>query len=132
MTVETAIYNILRGNSTVTALCPQARIKVPGNWQNLARPYIIHFPVTIDPIRTHDGKAGLNMWDYYQVSVVADTYMQGRTLVDAVIAALDGQHPGLDIQLKGGTFYAGRNSDFDGEHFTVNFQVAECLTTSPL
>jgi len=131
MTVETAIYNILRADAGVIALCPGSRIKVPGAWQNLARPYIVHQPVTIQPTRTHTGLESLNIWDYYQVSVFADTYSAGRVLVDAVIAALDGWHNGIHCALQGGSFYVGGAPDFELEQFVVNFQVAESLSTSP-
>lgn len=131
MTVEEAVYNILRGHAGVTNLCPAARIKVPGQWQNLARPYIIHMPITIEPIHVHGAKAALNIWGYYQVSVFAETYKAGRDLLDAVIEALDGQHPGLDIQLQGGSFYVGGQPDFDTEQFAVSFRIAEALSSSP-
>jgi hypothetical protein len=131
MRVETAIYNLLRADSSVSALCPASRIKVPGPWQNLAMPYIIQRPVTIEPIRTHEGLAVLNVWGYYEVAIYASSYSQGRMLTDYVIAALDGQHPEIDIQLQGGTFHVGGQPDFDAEHFVVNFRVAEALSASP-
>ena len=132
MTVEEAVYNLLRSDSSVTALCPASRIKVPGAWQNLSLPYIVHKPVAIEPTQIHgEGRAALNIWSYYEVAVFAGTYSAGRTIVDAVINCLDGPHPGIDIQLQGGSFYIGGQPDFEAEHFAVNFRIAEALTSSP-
>lgn len=92
MTVEEQVYAILSAASGVTSLCPATRILVPGAWQNLVRPYVLHFPVAVTPIRSMDSLQAMAIWDYYQVSCVADTYSAARTLARAVIAALDGVH----------------------------------------
>lgn len=92
MTVEEQVYAILAAASGVTVLCPAARIFVPGDQQNVARPYIIHFPVSVTPIRSESGLMAMAIWDFYQVSCIADTYSAARALARAVIAALDGVH----------------------------------------
>ena len=92
-TVETEVYDTLRNAVGVTALCPASRIKTLGDWQNLARPYIVHFPVALRQARSHGGRNG-RLWDSYQVSVIADDYASGRAVSDAVVAALDGVSAG--------------------------------------
>lgn len=90
MTVEEKIQAVLEGSGSVTSVVPVARIKVPGDWQDLALPYIIHFPLLDEPIHTHDGLAKLRIWRFYQVWIYAASYSQAAQLRDAVILALDG------------------------------------------
>jgi hypothetical protein len=133
MTCETAVQEILTEAAAITALCPATRIRTPGAWQNMDRPYIVHFPVSIEPIRTHEGLQDLTIWAYYQVSIFSDSYSTGKALADAVIAALDGQHlvsspaQGLDVQFQPGTFYLGWDDMSAVHHFALNFRIAEAL-----
>ena len=132
MTIEQAIYNILGADASVTALCPAARIKVPGDWQNLARPYIIHTASQIRPTRTHTGLVSLREWDY-QVNVISADYATGRALYEAIITALDGWHVGIHCSLDFGPVHIGGVRDgLEAEEFALTFKVTESLTTSPL
>lgn len=131
MTIEQHTQSTLTANAALVALVPASRIKVPGEWQNLDAPYVIHFPVSIEPTRTHEGLEPMRFWDYYQVSVFAPTYSAGRAVCDAVIAALDGWHGGVHYASRSGTFWAGRDPDVELEHFVLNFRVAEALNLSP-
>lgn len=132
MTIEQHVYNTLRANAAVTALCPASRIKVPGNWQNLQTPYIVHFPVSLRPTQTHEGLASLRIWDYYQVGIYAATYSEGRALLEAVLSALDGWRGGVRYMAIGTTVWVTQDADVDVHHFVLNFQVAESLSTSPV
>lgn len=124
-TVETEVYDTLRAASGVTSLCPADRIKPPGNWQNLARPYIIHFPVALRQSRTHGGLNG-RIWDSYQVSVFADDYADGRSLSDAVVAALDGVSAGgANFQFQ--QLRAFQDPEVDVIHFVLEFLCGEAL-----
>lgn len=131
MTVEEKVQEILSAAAAVTALCPAARIRVPGAWQDMDRPYIIHFPVSVAPMRTHaEGLAALRIYDFYQVSCVADTYGAARTLAEAVIAALDGNHAGtgspvgsaLEAQFIGEAVV--KDPDTETEQIALNFRIA--------
>lgn len=134
MTVETAVQEILASSTGITALCPASRIKVPGAWQDLALPYLVHFPVSLDPIRTHDGGVEpLKIWGFYQVSIFADAYSTGTALTTAVLAAMDGHHlvgplaQGVDVQVIAGKHYLGWDDESETHHFALNFRIAEAL-----
>ena len=89
MTIEEKINSVLSTASGVTALAAAGRIKPPGDWQNLARPYIVHFPTVAESIQMHGspGLANLKSWRY-QVSCFADSYSGARSLAVAVRLAL--------------------------------------------
>jgi hypothetical protein len=82
--IEEKIHSVLSGDAAVTALVPVARIKVPGGHQNLTRPYIIHFPVGVEPLYTHSGLEDLRKWDFYQVSCYGDSHSSARAVAVAV------------------------------------------------
>lgn len=138
MTVREKIQAVLVAAGGVTAYVPANRIRVPGPWQNLARPYIVHFAVAVDPTHTHSGLAQGIGWAY-QVSIFADSYSTGDAIAKAVVAAVDGVHgdspftEGMTVMWDPGTWYVGaEGSGVDGsgppiEHFAVEFQVFEGL-----
>lgn len=127
MTITEKVHSILSAAAGVVALCPAARIKVPGSWQDLALPYILHRPVTLTPTVSHGGLEALRVWDSYQVDVFARRYSEGEALALAVLSALYGQHDGATFIPRPGIFYAGSAPDLNVEHFVVNFEVAEAL-----
>lgn len=90
MTVEEKIYQILSASAGVTALVPAGRIKPPGDWQGLEKPYITHFPVDGETTQCSDGQKALRIWGYYQVSIFATDHGRARAIAAAVEAALDG------------------------------------------
>ena len=95
MKVEEKVYAVLAAAPGVTTLAAAGRIKPPGDWQNLARPYIVHFPVAAESIQMHGspGLATLKMWRY-QVSCFADSYSGARSLAAAVRTAIGGYAEG--------------------------------------
>ena len=136
MTVTEAVQAVLVADAPVLALCPAVRIRVPGRWEGLARPYIIHFPVALENIRTHsEGLAAMRIWDSYQVSIFADAMSEAETLAYAVRTALDGvTAAGVSI------FWTGWLYNFEWEegapesqsaggthHIALDFQIAEAL-----
>jgi len=129
MSVETDIQDILEAAGAVIALCPASRIRVPGDWQNLTRPYIVHFPVSTDPQRNHDGLETLCIWDPYQVSIFGDTYSSAQALAVAVRTALDGTDAttGLTAHWQR-TFRVPDDQDTSVEHIVSEFRVAAPLT----
>ena len=125
-TVETEVYDILRATNGVTSRCPATRIKTPGPNQNLALPYIVHFPVAERPTRTHGGLAALRIWDSYQVSVFSSDYATGRALADAVRLAMDGvTSTGVHIQFRGMLHLYEDETQVN--HFVLDFFIAEAL-----
>ncbi|OFX13192.1 MAG: hypothetical protein A2Z18_11020 [Armatimonadetes bacterium RBG_16_58_9] len=123
MTVEEKIQAILVANAALIALVPAARIRVPGSWQNLTAPYIVHFPVARSPFFIHGGTPSLRTWDVYQLSIFSSTYSAGRSILNAAITALDGVHSGVHAFRK--TIRHIREEMTDLEHFIVEFSVAE-------
>lgn len=124
MTVEEKAQAVLAAAAGVTALVPAARIRVPGDWQNLAAPYIIHYPVSVTPTRSHEGLEALEVYDFYQVSVYAATFSAARAIERAVRSALDGNHGGFNFHVSGGPVYLGRSDDLNLEHIAVNFMAS--------
>lgn len=124
MTIEEKTFAVLSAASGVTALCPAARIKPPGDNQNLARPYIVHQPIATEPTRISGACAALTRW-VYQVSVFADSYSAARVLAKAASDALDGT--------QGEATYFLRDQDYQFEsdvrvhHIALGFEVFEAL-----
>lgn len=123
MTIEEEVYSLLSaGLTSVTA----DRIKPPGDWQNLARPYVVHLPVTADIQQMHSGQIPLRRWPFYQVSVFADSYSSARSVADQVISTLAGVH-------SDGVTFLWRNMTpiYDDEvrvvQISVDFEVFEAL-----
>jgi hypothetical protein len=125
--IEEKIYSVLSGAAAVTALVPAARIKVPGGHQNLTRPYIIHFPVGVDPIYTHGGLRDLRKWDFYQVSCYADSHSSARAVAVAVRNALGNYRADRVVSF----WQNDRTLPYDDEtrvhHIAVEFSVFESL-----
>jgi hypothetical protein len=96
MALEESVYSLLAAATGVTAICPAARIKPPGDWQALARPYIVHRPIVLDPTYTHDSPT-VSLLEHapsYQINIVTDDYPTGRRLAIAVRAAISGTNNG--------------------------------------
>lgn len=126
--IEEQMYTILSSKSAITSLVPASRIKVPGAWQNLTRPYIVHFPVSGEPIDQYDGRAALITWEY-QISVFADSYSTGNAVARAVRDAITNgvQSGDVVIMWQAGPWYIGRDDQMNVEHFALSFRVAEAL-----
>lgn len=129
--IEEQIYTILSATAALTALVPAARIKVPGDWQNLALPYIVHFPVSPDPVHVHDDAAiQPGIWDFYQLSVFSSTYSEGRAIIKVLIDNFrDNLTGGVQAFLRPGSFYQGAEKigETTVHHFALNFRIAEGL-----
>lgn len=88
MTVAEKVYSVLSGNAGVIALVPAARIKVPGDWQDLPLPYVVHFPVSANPTHTMSERATLTEWSFYQVSIFAASYSACDAIATAIKAVI--------------------------------------------
>lgn len=123
MTIEEKVQQLLLAASGVTGAVAD-RIKPRGDWQNLNRPYIVHFPVSTNPTYTHEARAQLTEWNY-QVSCYADSYSTARSLSQAVVSALSGQHGGVTM------FWQDQAAQFEPNppvhHIALDFQAFEGL-----
>jgi hypothetical protein len=130
MTAEEKIFAVLSVNSPLLARVPKGRIKVPGDWQSLDLPYIVHFPVAAETIHCHDGLKALRIWHFYQVSIFAARHSDARAIADLVVTALDGYHDAdVDrIALVRPPFSVEYDTDRKVAHVAIDFQVAGALT----
>jgi hypothetical protein len=125
MTIEEKVKELLTAASAVTDSVPADRIKPPGDWQALARPYIVHFPVAPAPDYTHQGRAALTQWPSYQASVFAADYATARAIAVAVVnALLASSDPKF--------FWRGQTAlpyetDTKVQHIALDFEVWEAL-----
>lgn len=128
MTATQKIYALLSAAAGVTALVPAARIKPAGDWQNLAKPYIVHFPVSTERTRCYDGPKDLR-FVRHQVSIFADNESSAETIAAAVIDALDG-HYDSDVSLISleNSYSLGYDTDLKVAHYAVDFTIAGALT----
>lgn len=133
-TITESIYTRLSGIAAVTALCPASRILPPGNWQNIARPYIIHFPVSLTPTQTHEGQQILRIWERYQISVFSDDFATGDALAVAIHQNLPGVvSSGIHIFSRpGAPYFQGVRPVAEREtsqvfQFILEFRIAEAL-----
>jgi hypothetical protein len=122
MPIEETVYSVLSAAAGVTSLVPADRIKPPGNWQYMTRPYIIHRPVTSRPTHVHSAVtlALINHNPNYQINAVADSYSSGRAVVNAIKAAIFGTTNGNH----GGTQFFLRNEmplPFDPDRKIIEF-----------
>lgn len=128
MTITEKLFSILSGSATLTALVPAARIKPPGAWQNLVRPYIVQVPIAIEPTNTNEGLKALRVWTY-QISVFADTFSNGEAVAVAVKELLGNyRQDGVISYWRAGVWYLGLDPDVGNiHHFAPQFLVAETL-----
>ncbi len=125
MTVEEYIQDLLAADETLVELVPASRIRLAGEYQNLDRPYIIHFPVSDTPINTHSGLAALRIWDRYRVSVFADDYSTGRAVAEVVRSLLGAQRTTVSCFFLGQVYIHENQTGI--HHFALDFRVAEAL-----
>lgn len=94
MPVEETLYALLSTDAPLLALSPTIaqRIKPPGAWQYLSRPYIVYRPITFDPTHVHNPESTRTIRRYpnLQITVVADDYSMARAVADAVDEAILG------------------------------------------
>lgn len=133
MTVTECVQSVLEADATIAATFPTGQIFAPGQRDRVDRPYIVHFPVTIEPHNKHGIKPVSVIWGY-QVSVFAETLHQGEDAALAVISALHGKHAfgspvsdHIDAQFADGGFYVGRDDEHDVEHFALKFSIFKAL-----
>ena len=125
MTVEEKVQAILVGDATLIASVPAARIKTPGQHQNLTLPYIVHFPVGVEPTYTHGGLAALRIWSYYQVSIFSDDYPTGRAIADLVRDLLGNTRSPISCFWQSLRTYSVDNTET--QQFIMEFRIAEAL-----
>jgi FtsH-binding integral membrane protein len=89
--IEEKVYTLLAAALPASGVAA-SRIKPPGVQQDLTAPYVIYFVVNTGAGYTYG--EGLERMRAYllQVSVYAASYSSARTISEAVITAMTGQH----------------------------------------
>lgn len=131
MTIEEKILAIWSGNAEAIALVPANRFKVPGNWQGLTRPYVIHRPIVEISSHVHDGGGAvskLRRWDVYQMSVISDSYSSGKPVAEKMRSLFQGNIDGVQFFYRGQRF-VDTHEVVNTEHIAVEFRIDETLTT---
>lgn len=109
-------------------MVPASHIKVPGQWQSLPLPYIIHFPVSAEINHTYDALQPLKGWKFYQISCFADSYSAAKAIAAAVKAVLG--HATLTDGTQtfwGGDLMMPYESDIGIQQIASNYEVWESL-----
>ena len=82
-----------------------------------------------DTTTAHDGLKALQQWTFYQVSVYADSYASGRSVVGALRSNLSGVHTvsGNGVHVFYGGFHHQYEPDTKIHHFVTEWRIAEGL-----
>lgn len=134
MTIQQKVQEIWGKTSALTTLIPVDRVKPPGNWVSMGLPYAVHFPVSESPTITYGGLAALRIWDFYQISVFADSYSKAEAVVETIRQTFTGTIDGCHFSWIG-AMAAGRDPDVPGLiHIAAMLKVAEALAvdSSPI
>jgi hypothetical protein len=126
VTLSQKVQAVLIASSPVTVIVPSSRIKPPGDWQSIPRPWIKHQPIGVDPQYVSGGVGTpglipLKEW-IYQVSCFADSFSGAEALADIVINALNGLQ--TDVQFNwNGYDVLPFEEDVKVQHIALTFQV---------
>lgn len=123
-TVFEAIYSIWTADLTAIALVPASRFKVPGNWENLDRPYVIQWPVSEMPTHVHKDVALQALRRRrIQMSVFADSFSTAEPVIDKLRSVFSGCKSAIQFK-----FVSSHWNDEDlvtgVQHYVVEFDVA--------
>ena len=129
MTIDEKLLALWAADGTATALVPASRFKVPGNWQNLTRPYIIQYPIAERAYHAHNNRGAiqpLRVWEIYQLSVVADSYSSALAVAEKLRTLFNGNFGGVQFFYLGQR-WVGQDEVVMTEHIAVEFKIAEIL-----
>lgn len=128
MTIEEKVLAVWSARSDAIALVPASRFKPPGNWQALERPYIIQYPVAEFTINTHSTSPAqpLRIWEFYQLSVIADSYSSAKAIAEKIRSVFNGNYDGVQFFYRGQRF-VGVDDVTRAEHIAVDLRIAEAL-----
>lgn len=129
MTIEEKLLSIWTASATAIALVPASRFKVSGGWQNMDRPYIIQKPIAGDQTFIHNNNAatgGLRDWQFYQISIFADSYSTGRVVAEKVRTTFSGNIDGVQFFARLPR-HVGRDDAVGLEEFAVDLRIVETL-----
>jgi hypothetical protein len=122
VTVTEDIQAALRADVSLAALV-STRIFAPQLLQDVTRPYVVHFPVSVTPTQLYAGISSEVRYGY-QVSVFADSFASGETVLAAVLACLKRKiSTTINVFWQPGSIYLGREAETGIHHFVCDFTV---------
>lgn len=129
MTIVEKNLAVWSADATATALVPAARFKVPGNWQGIARPYVIQYPIVERATHAHGATVlqNLRVWEIFQFSIIADSFTSGQAIAEKMRTVFNGNNGGVQYFYLGQR-WVGRDDQVNAEHIAVEFRIAEALT----
>lgn len=104
--------------TAITSLVPAVNIRVGFVGQGVALPYISHGWVANEEVRTHEGRARLQFWPIYQISVFADTEKETDAIAAAVMSTFQDYRSG-GIQVTKAVYGPHLYEDPEGIHQQV-------------
>jgi len=128
VSVEEVVFSVLSGSAPLLSASAgiAARIKPPGDWQGLQKPYIVHKPISFEPTHTHDAVEAIDHYPNYQITAVGETYAQARTIADLAKAAIrgtgSGNHNGVQFFLRN-EITLDYDTDRKTQEITLDFEV---------
>ena len=103
MTLDEKIFALWSADATATALVPAGRFKPPGNYQNIAAPYVVFYPIFMQPYDVLASANGIERGTY-QFSIYAAEYSTADTIRRKLLAVLDGNKAGFNFRYRSSRF----------------------------
>lgn len=123
MTVEEKIFALWSADATAIALVPDARFKPGGAYQNLAAPYVLHWPIVVTRRRTFaEGAANSIEIGTRQFSIYAASMSTAESIRSKLIDVFDGNKGGFNFHFQSSRF-VDEQPDIPLVHIAVDFLV---------
>lgn len=105
MTVEEKAFALWSADATATALVPAASFKPGGAYQDLATPYVLHWPIVATRPRTFaEGAANCIEISTRQFSIYAASMSAAENIRRKLIDVFDGNHGGFNFHFQSARF----------------------------
>jgi hypothetical protein len=69
----------------------------------------------------------LRQWEFYQLSVIADSYSSAKQVAEKMRSLFNGPVSGINMQYRGQRWVGGSDTS-ETKHLAVDFRIAETLT----
>ena len=128
MNIEEKNLAVWSASASAIALVPAARFKVPGNWEGITRPYVVQQPIVETGEDVHSGELmPLRTWEFYQFSVIADSYKSAKDVAEKMRTVFVGNIDGVQYFYRGQRWIGEENVEGVGM-MAVDFRICETLS----
>lgn len=126
MRIEDKILLVWAAEPTAIALVPASKFKVPGNYDKLTTPYVIHFPASPERVQQGYGEMqSIRIWEFYQFSVIAGSYSLAAQIADKIRDVFQGYKSAATYHYLG-QFWPGRyEQNLTAGLMVVNYRIVE-------